>query len=145
MTCETMTSTLLNGVTYALALVAGADETLSDLEVEEIKEIVQKPFFVSLAEKCGITSSAFADAIIKQTQDLVAAKDGQLKKIMEEQAIPSISETVRLLNGTGTDVILGAINSLANCDDLSEDETQIIAMIINMLDANMINADMLNA
>jgi hypothetical protein len=110
-------------------MVAGANLDLSKAEIARINEIVEEPFFVTLAEKCGTKPTDFANAIIKQAQRMLDADDDKLFQIFIGEASAAISEIAKQLDKDGKNVILAAIKSLAECDSISEEETDVIASI----------------
>jgi hypothetical protein len=135
MTCETveLKGKILEGVEYALAMVAAADLTLSEAEKSEIGNIVETPFFAELASGFGVTPAEVAQGIIQRAETILNASGDDLFDIFMNEACPAIRETVQTLNGEGKELILAAIHSLASSDDLSKDETAIISMIIDIM------------
>jgi len=133
MTCETLKSSVREGLEFALAMVAAADETLSAAEEAEINRIVDTPFFVNLAAKFNIAPSDLATAIIDRAKSLIAADSETLYDLVFTQAQPAITKIVQLLDDDGRTIILASINSLAESDELSPEESEIIEFIINAI------------
>jgi hypothetical protein len=127
-----MKSTVLKGLEYSLAMVLAADLKISDSEKAEIRKIVQDDFFVRLAAQFGITPDELADSIISCAERIISVADKEKLAIWQKEAFPAICEAGQA-NDEAKRLILAAVKSLAQCDEFSEDEANILEIIVEAL------------